>query len=292
MPSRISCLIRWSWSPPYSWSVVAAQEIVVGLVVGVQQQQRHPTDLGDPDPRRQMAPAGHRHADRQVFTLAVEHPLDRETLRVVRGVVLLLPAVGGQRLPEIAEPVQQADTDDGHAEIGGGFQMVTGQDAKTARIVGQHLGDAELHREVSDGGRQRLADRHLMLIPPRVLQIMVEICCQTVHPGQERFVPCQFLQPGHRDGAEQFERIALEPGPQATVDIGEKVLARRVPGPSEVTDESTERVQLRGQLRPDGESSESLHGRNLAPPVGYLLPPATCRDEIDDAERAGGLDLA
>ena len=90
-----------------------------------------------------------------------------------------------------------------------------------------------------------------------------KIGCQTVHPGQERLVPGQLLEPGDRDRAQQFQRVALEPGPQATVDVGEKVLARRMPGPSEITDQSTERVQLRRQLRSDGESSESFHQRNL-----------------------------
>ena len=136
------------------------------------------------------------------------------------------------------------------------------------------------------------ADGDLMLVPARILQVVVEIGCQAVHPGQERLVAGQLLQPGHRDGAEQFERIALEPGPQC------RGRCRRT-GPGwpdartiEVADQRTERLQRRRQLRSDGESSESLHGRNLAPPGGYLLPSATCPAEIDDAERAGGLDLA
>ena len=130
------------------------QEVVVGLVVGVQQQQRHPADLGTPDPRGQQPAARHRHADGELLAVGAEHPVDRQTLRIVRRVVLLLPAVRGQRLPEVAEPVQQADPDDRHAQIGRRLQVVAGQDAKTARVVRQHLGDAELHGEVGDGLRQ------------------------------------------------------------------------------------------------------------------------------------------
>ncbi len=133
----------------------AAQEVVVGLDVGVQQQQRHPADLGAPDPRRQQPAAGHPDADGQLLAVGAEHPVDRQALRIVRRVVLLLPAVRGQRLPEVAEPVEQADPDDRHAEIGRRLEVVAGQDAETARVVRQRLGDAELHGEVGDGLRKR-----------------------------------------------------------------------------------------------------------------------------------------
>ena len=54
-------------------------------------------------------------------------------------VVLLLPAVGGQRLPEVPAPVEQADPDDRHAEVAGRLQVVAGQDAEAAGVLRQHL---------------------------------------------------------------------------------------------------------------------------------------------------------
>ena len=202
----------------------AAQEVVVGLVVRVQQQQRDPTDLGHPDAGGQQSATGHRHTDRELFTVGAQHPIDGQTLRVVGRIVLLLPAVRGQRLPEVAEPVQQADADDRHPEIGRGLEVIAGQDAEAARVVRQRLGDAELHGEVGDRRWQvtvRLSDCLLVLVPARILQVVVEIGCQAVHPGQERLVAGQLVQPGNRDRAQQFERVALEPGPEFAVDVGE-----------------------------------------------------------------------
>ena len=219
------------------------QEVVVRLVVGVQQQQRHPAHLGGPDPRGQLAAARHRHDDGQLLPVGTEHPVDRQTLRIVRGVVLLLPAVRGQRLPEVPEPVEQADPDDRHAQVGGGLQVVTGQDAEAAGVVRQHLGDAELHREVRDGGGQVLTTGDLVLVPPRIGEVVIEILGEVVHPRQEGLVDGELLQAGHRHGSEQLEGVTLELGPEPAVDIGEEILARRMPGPPEVADQRTERLQ-------------------------------------------------
>lgn len=57
--------------------------------------------------------------------------------------MLLLPAVPGQALAEVAVPVEQADSDERHAQVAGGLQVVTGQDAQTAGVLGQGGGDTE-----------------------------------------------------------------------------------------------------------------------------------------------------
>ena len=84
--------------------------------------------------------------------------LERQAVRVQRGVVLELPAVGGQALREVAGAVEQADADQRDAEVGGGLEVVTGQDAQAAGVLRQHLGDAELGGEVGDA-RRRLGAR-------------------------------------------------------------------------------------------------------------------------------------
>ena len=130
------------------------QLVVVGLDVGVQQQQRHPADPGQPDPRGQLPAARHRHRDRQSArrpapcTRSIGSPYG-----VVGRVVSCCQPSGGQRLAEVAVPVEQADADERHAQVGGRLQVVAGQDAEAAREVRQHLGQAELHREVGDGVR-------------------------------------------------------------------------------------------------------------------------------------------
>ena len=66
------------------------------------------------------------------------------------GVALLLPAVGVERLAEVAVPVEEADADERHAEVAGRLEVVAGEHAEAAGVLGERLGDAELGREVGD----------------------------------------------------------------------------------------------------------------------------------------------
>ena len=76
----------------------------------------------------------------------------RQLVGVEDGVVLLLPAVPGQGLAEVAVPVEQPDADQRDAEVAGRLEMVAGEDAEAAGVLGQGGRDAELGREVGDGG--------------------------------------------------------------------------------------------------------------------------------------------
>ena len=132
----------------------AAQIVLVLRDVGVQQQQRNSTDLGDPDPGAQLGgrPACASSTSTGSPVVVGEQP-QRQALRIQRRVVLVLPAVGGQRLPEVAGAVVQPHRDQRQPQIRRRLQVVAGQDAQAARVVRQHLGDAELHREVRDAVR-------------------------------------------------------------------------------------------------------------------------------------------
>ena len=119
---------------------------VVVLDVGVEQQQRHAADLGLPDLGDQRAPAGQADAHLRAAPgpSASRSREIGQPVGVEDGVALLLPALAGQRLREVAGAVEQADADDGHAEVGGGLEVVAGQDAEAAGVLRQHGGDAEL----------------------------------------------------------------------------------------------------------------------------------------------------
>lgn len=67
--------------------------------------------------------------------------------------MLLLPAVPGEGLAEVAVPVEQADTDERDPEVARRLEVVPGEDAEAAGVLRQGGGDAELGREVGDGGR-------------------------------------------------------------------------------------------------------------------------------------------
>ena len=78
----------------------------------------------------------------------------RQRVGVKHRVRFLLPGVPGQRLLEVAGLVQKADADQRHAEVGGRLQVVAGQDAQAARVLGEYFGDAKFGGEVGDAGRR------------------------------------------------------------------------------------------------------------------------------------------
>ena len=60
------------------------------------------------------------------------------------GEALLLPSVDREGLAEIAVAVVQPDGDQRDAEVGSRLQVVAGEDAEAARVLGEGLGDPEL----------------------------------------------------------------------------------------------------------------------------------------------------
>ena len=247
-----------------------AHVVIVLRDVGVEQQQRDPPHLGDPDPRRERHVVGQRELDQDCFPVGVGEQTQRQPLRIQRRIVFVLPPVGGQRLPKVARAVVQADGDQRQTQIGGRLEMVTGEDAQPAGIVGQHLGDAELHREVGDAVRQRhrrcvsVADlRGTLLVPQRTGQIVLQVCVQRLDTLDERRVGGQLLEALGTDVAEHCHRVASGVLPEVVVDGLEQVLRRLVPGPAQVRGQPLERGQPFGQMSADGEPAKGFHACHL-----------------------------
>ena len=68
----------------------------------------------------------------------------RQTVGVETGEPLLLVSVGVEPLTEVPLGIQDPDADERQAEVGGRLQVVAGQDAETARVLRQGLGEPEL----------------------------------------------------------------------------------------------------------------------------------------------------
>ena len=125
---------------------------VGALVLGdvrVEQQERHPSDLGQPDGGMDDA-AGKLDGDLDRVAVLVEDPQQRQPGRVVVRVGVLLVAVGVDRLAEVAMPVEKADADERDGHVGGGLAMVAGQHAQAAGVDAERLVEAELGAEVGD----------------------------------------------------------------------------------------------------------------------------------------------
>ncbi len=236
---------------------------VVLLHVGVEHQQRHPADLGDPDLRVQLAVAGQSQGHGR-GSVTIPEQADRQPVRVHQGVTLLLPALTVQRLREVAVPVQQADTDQRYGEVAGRLQVVTGQDAQAARVLREDVGDAVFRGEVGDRADRRTG---LGLEPAVVGHIVVQVGYGQLEPAKEGVVVGQLVEPGRRDLAEQLDRVTAGAPPQLRVDGLEDVLRLRVPGPAEVVHQGSQAGQRLGQDRADGKSSYRSH-RDTVPAHG------------------------
>ncbi len=93
--------------------------------VGVEQVERHPADVGPPhlgDQRCEPA--------RSTSTRTPSHRVSAMACGIEVGVALLLPAVGRERLAEVAVAVEEADADQRHAEVAGRLEVVAGQHAR------------------------------------------------------------------------------------------------------------------------------------------------------------------
>jgi hypothetical protein len=87
--------------------------------------------------RQQAALIGQRqfHLRRRPVGFAQEG--QREAVRIQHGVRFLLPAIAAEGLLEVAGGVEQADADQRHAQVRGGLEMVPGEDAEPARVLGK-----------------------------------------------------------------------------------------------------------------------------------------------------------
>ena len=142
--------------------------------------------------------------------------------------------------------------------------MIAGQDPQSAGVDRQHLGYAELHREVADAGGQRLVVGGLqLLVPERLGQILVEFGGQPIEPLEEFGVLGELVEALRGDGTENGDRVASGQRPVPRVDALEQVLGRGVPRPSQVGRQPGERGEPLGQMSANGESAEGLHGSDL-----------------------------
>ena len=242
------------------------------LDVAVEQQQRDAADLGPPHVGVQGAALRQRHGDDRGRAVGLAQQLDRQAVRVQRGVVLELPAVGRQALGEVPGPVEQPDADQRDAEVGGGLEVVTGEDAQAAGVLRQHLGDAELGGEVGDAGRRLGPER---LVPARRREVLLQVVDGVGQPADELAVLGQLRQPLGRHLAEDLDRVAAAALPQRRVQRLEEVPRLRVPGPAEVPHQLGEGRQRLGKSGSDGESTECAHRARL---TALCRPPLPVRN--------------
>jgi hypothetical protein len=174
--------------------------------VRIQQEKQDAADLHFPELRVHDA-VRILHVNDQPLAGSVEHRQNGHAMPVVGRVALALPAVGVERLPEVALGVPEPDPDEGKAEIAGCLQVISRQHAQATRVDGQALVDPVLHREVRDPrsgrGRERLRE------PPFALHVALEGLPGGVKMARERVVRRELVQPRLVDTPEELYRVAV-----------------------------------------------------------------------------------
>ncbi len=104
--------------------------VVVGNI-RVEQQQRHAADLSSPHGAVD-GPAGHLDADAQRAAIFVRHAEQRQALRVVVGVGVLLVTVGVDVLAKVAVAIEEAYPDERDGHVRRCLEVVAGKHAEAA----------------------------------------------------------------------------------------------------------------------------------------------------------------
>ena len=128
-----------------------------------------------------------------------------EAVRVEQRVALALPAVVADRLAEVARAIEQADAGERHAEVRGALEVISGQDAEAARVLGERAVDTELRREVRDAGGLGALE---VLEPAVAAEVGVEPLILVAHARDELVVARQLVEPVLSERAEHARRVA------------------------------------------------------------------------------------
>ena len=117
--------------------------------IGVEQEQADAAEPHAPH-RGQHRAIAERHRGDARPAVRRDRRLDRRVGPADALVALLLPAVVGHALAEVALRIHEADADERHAEVGGFLAVIAGQHAEAAGVDRQRLVQRELGGEVRD----------------------------------------------------------------------------------------------------------------------------------------------
>ena len=217
---------------------VRDRPVRVGVLreIGVEQQDRDPSDLGDPDGDRQVAPGQlDRHRQRQARL--VLDPSERQPGQVVVGVVVLLVAVGIDRLAEVALAIEEAHADRRQGHVAGRLHVVAGEHAEPARVDAEQFVEPVLGAEIGDRSGQLVGIPALEPVARAVGHVAVELGQDVVVFGEELRVIEQARPLGR--AADDRDRVPIA-GPGRAVDRVEQPAGPRVPRPVEVVGKTSQ----------------------------------------------------
>jgi hypothetical protein len=158
--------------------------------------------------------------------------MHRQVVEIGIGIVRDLVAVVVDALGEIALAIEQADGDEGQAQIGGALAMVAGEDAQAAGIDRKALVEAELGAEIGDQVAGLQLQGH---VPAQGLaHVGVEGRQHAVVAAQEDVVFRRLGQAFLVHPLEEGLGIVVDRVPQTRMQAGEQGAGGTIPGVPEV----------------------------------------------------------
>ena len=187
---------------------------------------------------------------------------DRQVFVVQGGIRFLLPAVRVNLLPEVSLPIKQPDRDKRNSKIRGAFQMVTGQDTKTARVDRHGFVQPEFRGKICS---QPLPENGRVRGAPGISRchIFDPAPIRPVDARMQHLVSCTLFKPFRRILLEEHRRIVSQFGPSYGVDRSIDCRDFRLPAPPEIAGHFDQLFmdRLRGMVFGHGIIS-ILHSQN------------------------------
>ena len=212
--------------------------------VGVEQQKVAAADLDAPDLGANRAAAGF-NFDHHRFPVFANGQFHGELVDVGLQVLFLLPAVLVQALQEVALPVEQADADEGNAQVGCTLDVVSGEHAQAAGINGQRFVQTKLRGKIGNRAGPEHPGIHGApgAVCPQIFLLaaidIVDAAMQTEFGG----AAFDFSQ-GHL--VEQRDGILIELPPAGGIEIAKQADAVVVPTPAEIAGDRPKTLLGRG----------------------------------------------
>ncbi len=204
----------------------------VGVVAGVEQQERAAPHLDVPDAQVDLA-AGERDREAQLLAVRSQPGIDRQLFDGDRLVEVLLPAGGVDLLVHVPLVVEQADADHRHPQVAHALEVITRQHPEAAGIDRDRVVQAELGGEVGQRpGEQRagvgdrpVGDAAQVLAQAAVGLVDAGLHLEIVHAARD-LVAVHAL--------EQRHRVVVDRAPDVRRQLAEDGADVRLPGPPQV----------------------------------------------------------
>ena len=231
MPRMTSCWIRISRSPPYSRAESSrSQGAFSARSVSSRNSRTRPSRTRQTAASTVRSPSG--TAVTHGRPSGRQRGLDRRLGPRQPLVALLLPAVVGHPLVEVALRVHEADADERHAQVARLLAVIAGQHAEAAGVDRQRLVQGELGREIGDGAAVHGV---AVLAPPgldgpRTSSRRATAASYIRQEAQRRPRP---VAAARRNLLQHLHRVVIGAAPERVVEAAEDFA--RASGPSSTT---------------------------------------------------------